>query len=70
MNFENEIEAINILQKHGINVSKDKYVLYPNKGFFSKEIYIAINYLVEDCNMGLKYVDVSSINNSYEASQK
>ncbi len=66
MSFENEIQAINLLKKHNIKVSKENYVLYPKKGFYSKEIYNAINYLVDECNMGLKYVDVTPVNNSYE----
>lgn len=66
MSFENETQAINLLKKHNINVSKENYVLYPKRGFFSKDIYNAINYLVDECNMGLKYVDVTPINNSYE----
>lgn len=70
MNFENESQAIELLKTHNINVSKENYILYPKKGFFSKEIYDAINYLVDDCHLGLKYVDTNPINSLYEESQK
>ncbi len=70
MSFENETQAINLLKKHNINVSKENYVLYPKTGFFSKDIYNAINYLVDECNMGLKYVDVKPINITYEISER
>jgi hypothetical protein len=70
VNFKNKEEAITLLKEHNINVSNDLYVLYPKIGFFPTDAYKAINYLVDDCKFGLKYVDVTSINNSYDSSKK
>ena len=56
MNFQNETEAIDFLEQHGINISAEMVILFPKKNEFIDEVHDAIEYLMSEWDFGFNYV--------------
>ena len=56
MNFKNKKEAIDFLETVEISVSDGSDILLPKKKLFDDEVHDAIDYLIDECDFGIKYI--------------
>jgi hypothetical protein len=56
MNFNNKKEAIDFLETVEISVSIEDDILIPKKKLFEDDVHDAIDYLIDECGFGIKYI--------------
>jgi hypothetical protein len=56
MNFNNKKEAIDFLETVEIFVSSEDNILIPKKKLFEDDVHDAIDYLIDECDFGIKYI--------------
>ena len=56
MNFKNKKEAIDFLDSFEIFISDANDILLPKKKLFDDEVHEAIDYLIDECDFGIKYI--------------
>lgn len=56
MKFQNEQEAIDLLEQHGVNVSSEAVIMFPKKNQFADEVHDAIEYLINEWDFGFNYI--------------
>jgi hypothetical protein len=56
MNFNNKKEAIDFLETVEISVSSEDDILIPKKKLFEDDVHDAIDYLIDECGFGIKYI--------------
>ncbi len=55
MSFKNKKEAIVFLESFEVFVSDGNDILLPKKKLFDDEVHDAIDYLIDECDFGIKY---------------
>ena len=56
MNFKNKKEAIDFLDSFEIFISDANDILLPRKKLFEDDVHDAIDYLIDECDFGIKYI--------------
>ena len=56
MNFNDELEAVNFLEKNGIIVSTEQCIFLPKKNIYEDSIHETIDYLIDVWEYTLNYV--------------
>jgi hypothetical protein len=56
MHFNNSKEAIDFLETVEIYVSSEDDILMPKKKLFEDDVHNAIDYLIDECGFGIKYI--------------
>lgn len=60
MKFRDEQHAIEVLKEYGVEVSSEYDILYPRKKEFLIEVHDAIDYLLDEWDFGIKYIEYPS----------
>lgn len=56
MNFNDELEAINFLEKNGILVSIERDIMLPKRNTYEEDVHETIDYLIEEHGFNLAYI--------------
>lgn len=56
MNVSSKTDALAILQENEVNVSLDEEIMFPRKAQFIDEVHDAIEYLIDNCDFGIRYI--------------
>jgi len=56
MSFKNKKEAITFLESFEVFVSDGNDIFLPKKKLFDDEVHDAIDYLIDECGFGIKYI--------------
>jgi len=57
INFQDESDAIALLEKYDILISDEYEILYPKGQEFNNNVDEAINYLLNEWDFGFKFVE-------------
>jgi hypothetical protein len=56
MSFNDELEAVNFLEKQGINVSTEQCIFLPKKNTYEDDVHETIDYLIDVWSYTLHYI--------------
>lgn len=56
MNINSEIDSLEVLERHGIEVLKDSIILYPRGKEFEEEVHDALDILIDNFLYDVKFI--------------
>ena len=56
MNFNDELEAVSFVEKHGIIVSTEQCIFLPKKNVYNDDVHETIDYLINIWDYTLTYI--------------
>lgn len=56
MNYNDELEAVRILEKEGITVTTEQIIFLPKKNIYEDSIHETIDYLIDVKGYSLSYI--------------